>query len=158
MLNHGRSIVLQTISRHRMSLIWLCKELLIIIWLNAIKMDFKKGKLKSDSLASAVLPVIIIALTPWKDPQCSLTRIITILNQDFRWKRLSPIFAAIKPWGSSIYFKKLGNPSLYCRVYAVTCRDKSTLVKCILFFCLLTAVIFLLFFELPLSVCKSSAS
>lgn len=109
-------------------------------------MDFKKGKLKSDSLASAVLPaVMIIALTPWKDPQCSLTRIITILNQDFRWKRLFPIFAAIKPWGSSIYFKKLCNPSLYCRVYAVTCRDKSTLVKSILFFCMLTAVIFVVF-------------
>lgn len=145
MLNHGRLIVLQKISRHRMSLIWLCNQLLIIIWLNAIKMDFKKGKLKSDSLASAVLPVITIALTPWKDPQCSLTRIITILNQDFRWKRLSPIFAAIKPWGSSIYFKKLCNPSLYCRVYAVTCRDKSTLVKCTLFFACWQLLFFVVF-------------
>lgn len=145
MLNHWRLIVLQT-SRHRMSLIWLCNQLLIIIWLNAINMDFKKGTLKSDSLASAVLPaVIVITLTPWKDPQCSLTRIITILHQDFRWKRLFPIFAAIKPWGSSIYFKKLCNPSLYCRVFAVTCRDKSTLVKCILFFCMLIAVIFVVF-------------
>lgn len=72
----------------------------------------------SDSLSSAVLYQpnpsqlqLLERLSPLQRPQCShIHIIIMIIHQDFRCEWLFPIFAAIKPWGSSIHFKKHCDP------------------------------------------------